>query len=87
MSTGSIRTDDVVVTDDQVPDPNGLLLSPDDKKLYVISTERARGPAAKATYTSVMLGRTTKRSNEQLFTDFIIDRVKCGPDDALRRRR
>lgn len=42
MSTESIRTDDVVVTDDQVPDPNGLLLSPDDKKLYVISTERAR---------------------------------------------
>jgi len=25
-----------------------------------------------------MLGRTTKRSNEQLFTDFMIDRVKWG---------
>jgi gluconolactonase len=29
---------DVVVTEDQVPDPNGLLLSPDYKKLHVIST-------------------------------------------------
>jgi gluconolactonase len=34
---------EVVVTEDQVPDPNGILLSPDQKQLYVISTgKRAR---------------------------------------------
>jgi gluconolactonase len=43
LSTNIYRVDsngrlDVVVTQDQVPDPNGLLLSPDYKKLHVIST-------------------------------------------------
>jgi hypothetical protein len=33
------------------------------------------------------VGPANKLSNQQLFTDFMIDGVKCGPDDALRRRR
>jgi hypothetical protein len=37
---------DVVVTEDQVPDPNGLTFSPDYKRLYVIST--GKGPATQA---------------------------------------
>ena len=54
---------DVVVTEDQVPDPNGLLLSPDYKKLYVISTGTGPGDTGRGgkgnIYTSSMLGRTT----------------------------
>jgi len=34
---------DLVVTEDQVPDPNGLCFSPDYKRLYVVST--GKGPA------------------------------------------
>src|SRR5436853_4730165 len=34
---------DLVVTEDQVPDPNGLVFSPDYKKLYVISTGKGPG--------------------------------------------
>jgi gluconolactonase len=34
---------EVVVTEEQVPDPNGILFSPDHKKLYVIGT--GKGPA------------------------------------------
>ena len=38
---------DLVVSEDQVPDPNGLVFSPDYKKLYVISTGRGPGDAAR----------------------------------------
>ena len=34
---------DLVVSEDQVPDPNGLAFSPDYKKLYVISTGKGPG--------------------------------------------
>ena len=34
---------DLVVTEDQVPDPNGLCFSPDYKKLYVVSTGKGPG--------------------------------------------
>ena len=34
---------DLVVTEEQVPDPNGLCFSPDYKKLYVISTGKGPG--------------------------------------------
>ncbi len=34
---------DIVVTEEQVPDPNGLCFSPDYKKLYVISTGKGPG--------------------------------------------
>jgi len=34
-----------VITEDQVPDPNGLAFSPDYKKLYVVSTGRGPGDA------------------------------------------
>src|SRR5205809_3427269 len=36
---------DLVITEDQLPDPNGLCFSPDYKKLYVISTGRGPGHA------------------------------------------
>ena len=34
---------DLVVTEEQVPDPNGLCFSPDYKKLYVASTGKGPG--------------------------------------------
>ena len=34
---------DLVVTEDQVPDPNGLCFSPDYKRLYVVSTGKGPG--------------------------------------------
>ena len=76
---------DVVVTEDQVPDPNGLLFSPDYKKLYVISTGKGpgdTGPGGKGDMYVFDVGPDNRLSNQQLFTDFMIDGVKCGPDGA-----
>jgi gluconolactonase len=76
---------DVVVTEDQVPDPNGLLLSPDYKKLYVISTGTGpgdTGPGGKGDIYVFDVGPDNKLSNQRFFTDFMIDGVKRGPDGA-----
>jgi gluconolactonase len=76
---------DVVVTEDQVPDPNGLLFSPDYKKLYVISTGKGpgdTGPGGKGDMHAFDVGPNNKLSNQKLFTDFMVDGVKCGPDGA-----
>jgi gluconolactonase len=76
---------DVVVTEDQVPDPNGLLFSPDYKKLYVISTGKGpgdTGPGGKGDMHVFDVAPDTKVSNQKLFTDFMVDGVKCGPDGA-----
>ena len=76
---------DVVVTEEQVPDPNGLLFSPDYKKLYVISTGKGpgdTGPGGKGDMHVFDVGPDNKVSNQKLFTDFMVDGVKCGPDGA-----
>ena len=76
---------DVVVTEDQVPDPNGLCFSPDYKKLYVISTGKGpgdTGPGGKGDMHVFDVGSDNKLSNQKLFSDFMIDGVKCGPDGA-----
>jgi len=74
---------DLVVTEDQVPDPNGLCFSPDYKKLYVISTGKGpgdTGPGGKGNMYVFDVGSDNKLSNQKLFSDFMIDGVKCGPD-------
>ena len=74
---------DLVVPEDQVPDPNGILFSPDYKKLYVISTGRGPGdggPGGKNEIYVFDVGADNKLSNQKLFTDCVIDGVKCGPD-------
>ena len=74
---------DVVVTEDQVPDPNGILLSPDQKKLYVISTGKGpgdTGPGGKGEIYVFDVGSDNKVSNQKLFPDCVVDGVKCGPD-------
>ena len=76
---------DVVVTEDLVPDPNGLTFSPDYKKLYVISTGKGpgdTGPGGKGDVHVFDVGADNKLSNHKLFTDCMVDGVKCGPDGA-----
>jgi gluconolactonase len=74
---------DLVVGEDQVPDPNGLAFSPDYKKLYVISTGRGpgdTGPGGNRDMHVFDVGSDNKLSNRKVFTDFMVDGVKCGPD-------
>ena len=82
---GGIRAESsiIVVTEDQVPDPNGLCFSPDYKKLYVISTGKGpgdTGTGGKGDISVFDVGADNKLSNQKLFTDCVIDGVKCGPD-------
>ncbi|HVR83689.1 MAG TPA: SMP-30/gluconolactonase/LRE family protein [Planctomycetota bacterium] len=74
---------DLVVSEDQIPDPNGLVFSPDYKKLYVISTGKGpgdTGPGGKGDMYAFDVGDDNKLSNQKLFSSFMIDGVKCGPD-------
>ena len=64
-----------MIPDDQVPNPNGLCFSHDYKKLYVAST----GPAGKGDIHVLDVG-DNKLSNQKVFTDCMVDGVKCGPD-------
>src|SRR6267142_2010066 len=76
---------DLVVSEDQVPDPNGLLFSPDYKKLYVISTGKGpgdTGAGGKGDMHVFDVGTDNKLSNQKLFSDFMVEGVKCGPDGA-----
>src|SRR5215475_2792313 len=78
--TGKI---DLVVTEEQVPDPNGICFSPDYKKLYVVSTGKGpgdTGPGGKGDVHVFDVGKDNKVSNGKRFADFVIDGVKCGPD-------
>lgn len=73
---------EMVIAEAQVPDPNGLCFSPDYKRLYVASTGRGpgdTGPGGKGDVQvfDVANGRV---SNQRVFSDFMIDGVKCGPD-------
>jgi gluconolactonase len=73
---------DLVVTE-QVPDPNGLCFSPDHKKLYVVSTGKGpgdTGPGGKGEVYVFDVGADNKVSNRKLFSDCMVDGVKCGPD-------
>jgi gluconolactonase len=76
---------DLVVTEDQVPDPNGLTFSPDFKRLYVVSTGKGpgdTGPGGKGEMYVFDVGSDNKLSNGKLFSNFMVDGVKCGPDGA-----
>jgi gluconolactonase len=76
---------DLVITEGQLPDPNGLCFSPDHKKLYVISTGRGPGDAhqgGKRDMHVFDVGADHKLSNQKVFSDFMVDGVKCGPDGA-----
>ena len=88
LPTGVYRVDpagkmDLVVPEAQVPDPNGLCFSPDYKKLYVISTGKGpgdTGAGGKGDMHVFDVGSDNKLSGGKLFSDFMVDGVKCGPD-------
>jgi gluconolactonase len=90
LPTGTYRVDpsgrvDLVIGEDLVADPNGLVFSPDYKKLYVISTGRGpgdTGPGGTREMYVFDVGADNKATNKKLFTDFMIDGIKCGPDGA-----
>ncbi len=71
-----------VVGEDMVPDPNGLALSPDESRLYIASTGKGpgdQGPGGEGLIFvfDVADGEAT---NGRVFTDCVVDGVKCGPD-------
>lgn len=72
-----------VVTEAQVPDPNGLAFSHDFKRLYVASTGRGpgdTGPGGQGDLHAFDVNADNTLSNGKRFADFIIDGVKCAPD-------
>lgn len=74
---------DLVVTEAQVPDPNGLCFSPDFKKLYIASTGKGpgdTGPGGKGDIHVFDVGADNKLTNQKLFSSCVIDGVNCGPD-------
>jgi gluconolactonase len=74
---------DLVVSEDQVPDPNGLTFSPDFKRLFVASTGKGpgdAGPGGKGEVYVFDIGADNKATNRKLFADCVIDGVKCSPD-------
>ena len=65
--------------------PNGLCFSPDYKKLYIISTGKGpgdTGPGGKGDMWVFDIGSDNKATNGKLFSSFMVDGVKCGPDGA-----
>ena len=74
---------DLVIREEQVPDPNGLCFSPDFKKLYVASTGKGpgdTGPGGKGDIHVFDVGTDNKLSNGKRFSDCMIDGINCGPD-------
>ncbi len=74
---------DLVITEDQVPDPNGLAFSPDYKKLYVVSTGKGAGdtgPGGKDDLFVFDVRADNTLTGQKRLSDFMIDGVKCRPD-------
>jgi gluconolactonase len=74
---------DLVVAENQVPDPNGLAFSPDYKRLYVISTGKGpgdQGAGGKNDVHVFEVGTDNRLAGQRLFTDCMVDGVKCAAD-------
>ncbi len=74
---------DLMVREEQVPDPNGLAFSADYKRLYVASTGKGpgdQGSGGKGDVHVFDVGADNTLSGGRLFTDCMVDGVKCGPD-------
>jgi len=63
---------DIVINEEQLPNPNGICFSPDFKKLYVVASP---GVVFKFDVTA-----DNKVTNQQLFSDFMVNGIRCGPD-------
>lgn len=71
-----------VVDEAAVPNPNGLAFSPDQDRLYIASTGKGpgdQGPGGEGVIFvfDVADGQAT---NGRIFSDCVVDGVKCGPD-------
>ena len=74
---------DLAVREEQVPDPNGLAFSADYKRLYVISTGKGPGDQGAGGKNDVHVfdvGSDNTLAGQRLFTDCMVDGVKCAPD-------
>ena len=75
---------DAVIQNDQVPDPNGLAFSADYKTLYVVSTGKGPGDTIAGgqgnVYAFDVSSDGKSVSNMRLYTDCVVDGIKCGPD-------
>ena len=88
LPTATYRVDpsgrvDLVIGEDLVPDPNGLCFSHDYKRLYVASTGRGpgdTGPGGKGEIFVFDVTSDNKATNGKVFTNCMVDGVKCGPD-------
>ncbi len=72
-----------VATEEQAPDPNGLCFSPDQSRLYVASTGKGpgdTGPGGEGNIFVFDVAEDGTTSNARLFTDCVVDGIKCGPD-------
>jgi gluconolactonase len=63
---------DIVINETQVQNPNGLCFSPDQKRLYVVGS-----PGVVYTFD---VTPDNKCVNQQLFSDFMINGIRSGPD-------
>lgn len=73
----------MVAGEDLAPDPNGLCFSPDYKRLYIASTGKGPGDTGPGGEDNVFVfdvNDDNTLSNHRLFTDCMVDGVKCGPD-------
>ena len=73
---------DLVIREDQLPDPNGLCFSPDYKTLYVCSTGKGPGDTGSGGKGVIFAFdvQDNKLANQRQFTDMVVDGVHCGPD-------
>ena len=74
---------DLVAAESQVPDPNGLAFSHDYKRLYVASTGKGpgdQGGGGKGDVHVFEVGADNKLSGQRVFTDCMVDGVKCAAD-------
>ncbi len=72
-----------VATEADVADPNGLCFSPDRSILYVASTGKGpgdTGPGGTGQIIAFDIASDNTLSNRRVFSDCMVDGVKCGPD-------
>jgi gluconolactonase len=62
---------DIVVSEDQLPGPNGIVFSPDYKRVYVVS---------QGDLYVFDTGSDNRPTNKTLFSNFMVDGVKCATD-------